>query len=125
MKAAQPVGDFKTLFNRLRALLAPYASTLPVETDDSSKYVLNSTALTKSKRPIMFAGVSIEKAYVSFHLMPVYASPELLQRMSPELRKRMQGKACFNFRAVDDKLFTELEELTRVGFDAFKNLGYL
>ena len=125
LRTAHTATDFKSLFTRFRALLAPYASTLTVQTDGSSKYYLNSSVLTRSKRPIMFAGVSIEKAYVSFHLMPVYTSPELLQSMSPELRKRMQGKACFNFRKVDEKLFTELESLTRTGFDKFKESGYL
>jgi hypothetical protein len=27
--------------------------------------------------------------------MPVYAWPDLLEDASPELRKRMQGKSCF------------------------------
>ena len=30
----------------------------------------------------------------------------------PELRRRMQGKACFNFTRVDEALFAELATLT-------------
>ena len=30
----------------------------------------------------------------------------------------MQGKSCFNFAKVDEKLFAELEELTVTGFEA-------
>lgn len=33
-------------------------------------------------------------------------------RPSPALRKRMQGKSCFNFTRVDDALFFELVDLT-------------
>jgi hypothetical protein len=44
--------------------------------------------------------------------MPVYVSPELAATLSPELRKRMQGKACFNFKTVDEGLLAELEALT-------------
>ena len=35
--------------------------------------------------------------------MPVYGLPELLADISPELRRRMQGKACFNFTRVDER----------------------
>ena len=33
--------------------------------------------------------------------------------MSDALRKRMQGKSCFNFTKVDDDLFHELDLLDR------------
>ena len=49
--------------------------------------------------------------------MPVYGDPRLLADMSPELRKRMQGKSCFNFTRVDEGLFTELTDLTRRGYE--------
>lgn len=39
--------------------------------------------------------------------MPVYASEELQKSISAELKKRMQGKSCFNFKAPDEKLFTD------------------
>jgi hypothetical protein len=43
--------------------------------------------------------VQIKKNYVIYHLMPVYLNPGLLEGMSPGLRKRMQGKSCFNLPA--------------------------
>jgi len=65
------------------------------------------------------------KNYVSFHLMSVYASPELLGKTSPELKKRMQGKSCFNFKQVDKKLFSELKTLTREGAVKFSDGKFL
>ena len=62
----------------------------------------------------------IKKTYVSFYLMPVYMYPELLNDISPQLKKRMQGKSCFNFKKVEPELFDELAELTRRGADKFK-----
>ena len=50
--------------------------------------------------------------------MSVYGRPELLHGMSPELRRRMQGKACFNFTKVDEPLFAELAQLIEAGFEA-------
>lgn len=71
----------------------------------------------KNKQRLFFAAVRVGKAYVSFHLMPVYASSDLSKSISPELKKRMQGKSCFNFKAIDEKLFKELGKLTRAGFE--------
>jgi len=47
--------------------------------------------------------------------MPVYMHPELLKRVSPELKKRMQGKSCFNFSSVEPALFKELTALIAGG----------
>ena len=72
---------------------------------------------------LFFGAVKIGKRYVSFHLMPVYVHSDLLQGISPELRKRMQGKSCFNFTRQDDALFAELETLTAAGFARFQDDG--
>lgn len=59
-----------------------------------------------------FGAVTIKKNYVSYHLMPLYGHPELLDGVSDDLRKRMQGKTCFNFKTVQSALFEELKALT-------------
>ncbi len=63
------------------------------------------------------------KNYVSFHLMPVYENPSLLEGISLELEARMQGKSCFNFKQVDEDLFSQLADLTEVGYLDFKQKG--
>ncbi len=60
------------------------------------------------------------KNYVSFHLFPVYMFPDLLDGISEELKARMQGKSCFNFRAPDAVLFRELAALTKEGLARMK-----
>jgi len=57
------------------------------------------------------AWVKVGKGYVSFHHMAVYGCPALLKGISKELKARMQGKSCFNFKTVDEALFAELEGL--------------
>jgi hypothetical protein len=79
----------------------------------------------KNKQPLCFGGVRLGKAYVSFYLMSVYASPDLLKGMSPELKKRMQGKSCFNFKEVDEKLFKELARLTKAGAVKFSEETFI
>ena len=61
------------------------------------------------------------KAYVSFHLMPLYMTPELTGTISPELKKRMQGKTCFNVKAdPEPALAKELKTLTTAGIKLWK-----
>jgi hypothetical protein len=111
---------FDAVFQRLKAILEPYAPRLVVVTDTKQSYYLDTRyELGKGKR-LFFGAVRRGKSYVSFHLMPVYARPELLEGLSPGLKKHMQGKSCFNFKAVDEPLFKELARLTKAGFATFK-----
>lgn len=113
--------DFEATFLKLKAILEPYASKLIVSADSDNGYSLETSHIMKNKHPLFFAAVRKGKSYVSFHLMPVYACPELLDGMSPELKKRMLGKSCFNFTSVDEKLFKELANLTKAGFARFND----
>ena len=88
--------------------MAPYAEKLDAKTDGGTEFYLDTKHLQKNKKPLFFGAVQVKKTYVSFHLMPVYLKPELLEGVSPELTARMQGKSCFNFASSDKLLFNEL-----------------
>jgi hypothetical protein len=117
--------DFDSAFNALRSILQPYARRMVVVADTDDNYHLDSARAIRNNKGIFFGAVRRGKAYVSFHLMPVYACPDLLRGMSPELKKRMQGKSCFNFKTGDGPLFKELAQLTQAGFARFKSQGYV
>ena len=117
--------DFETVFLRLKALFEPYAGKLKEVDYGGTGYFLETTHIMTNKQRLFFGGVRLGKAYVSFHLFPVYMEPALLKDISPELKKRMQGKACFNFTSVDEKLFQELASLTRTGYASFKAAKYV
>jgi hypothetical protein len=68
------------------------------------------------------AAVQMKKNYVSYHLIPVYAIPTLLDAISPALKKRMQGKSCFNFTAIEPAQVKELKALTAAGVAALDRL---
>ena len=93
--------------------------------DEDDNYYLDTSFVMKNKKPLFFGAVQIRKNYVSYHLMPVYVTPQLLTDMSPDLRKRMQGKSCFNFKTVDEALFVELADLTGAGLRSYKEAGYV
>ena len=112
--------DFQPVFAGLRAILQPYAPHLTVKHDLDDLYYLDGPYSQKFKRELFFGSTQVKKNYVSFYLMPVYMYPELLETISPGLKKHMQGKSCFNFKHVDEALFEELAGLTQRGYDRFK-----
>lgn len=113
--------DFPEIFNHLKAYLKNYEHDLVVKQDNDSTYYLDSEKVfPKNKKPYFFGAVTIKKNYVSYHLMPVYMFPDLLEDLSPNLKKHMQGKSCFNFKKTDLELFQELEKLTVQSFERFK-----
>ena len=112
--------DFDAVFIRLRAILEKHRGNLSVTADFSGRYCLSGGCHPTHKGPYPIAWVEIGKAYVGFHHMGVYCSPELLAGVSKKLKARKQGKSCFNFKTVDEPLFEELEQLTVQAFASFK-----
>ncbi|HYX29303.1 MAG TPA: hypothetical protein VE863_12120 [Pyrinomonadaceae bacterium] len=113
--------NFTEVFEALKSIFKPYLKKMDVAQDTDDSYWLNTRYLMKNKQPLAFGGVRKGKNYVSFHLMSVYVSPELIKNASPELKQRMQGKSCFNFKEVDKKLFSELKTLTKAGAAKFSD----
>jgi len=123
-KAAAPSVDFAATFQRLKAILEPYAKDMIVVKDTADWYYLDTKHIGPNKKPVGFAAVHVGKAYVSFHLMSTYCNPELEAIMSPALKKRKQGKSCFNFKTPDDALFAELAEHTKAGAEWFATVDW-
>jgi hypothetical protein len=105
-------GLFPELTVRLRALMVASA---PGMIDRDGVLVAPWDNPARKGEPMWFGQVREGKAYVSYHLMPVYSHAALAAKISPALRKRMQGKSCFNFKVADEDLFEELAALTREG----------
>lgn len=125
---------FQSVFARLRDILKTHAGSFTVGRDTADHYSLDAPAGPATlkawggkvkSRTIPVAWVQIGKAYVSYHLMGVYGSPKLLDRCSQELRARMQGKSCFQFKAVEEPLFEELARLTTESLTGMRRAGYI
>src|SRR6516164_1590780 len=105
--------EFQETFEKLRNILRKYEKKLVVQNDTADNYYLNSPVLYEGKKVLFFGCVAIKKNYVSYHLMPVYGCPDLIEEMSDELKARMQGKSCFNFTTIGPKLLRELTQITK------------
>jgi hypothetical protein len=119
------MADLEPVFRTLRELLEPYAATLVVKRDDPGELYLDTHHVMENGQPLFFGAVQARRRYVSYHLMPVYVEPELLAGISPALRKRMQGKSCFNFTSTDAALVEELAALTQAGYERYRERGYV
>jgi hypothetical protein len=124
-----PAG-FDEVFATLKQLFRPHLDRLNVKADSATEYTLvgrKPSPFPQHKgHPMFFASIRLGKAYVSFHLLPLYMNPSLSGTISPALRKRMQGKTCFNFKTTPDAgLLTELERLTHAGFKSFDEKNWV
>ncbi len=120
-----PAPDLDPTFQALKGILEPLAPSLVTVHDGADHFYLDTAHLQANRKPLFFGAVRTGRKYVSFHLMPVYLWPELLDGISDGLRARMQGKSCFNFRAPDPELLAELEALVREGFGRYQGAGYV
>jgi hypothetical protein len=119
--SAQPNAEFADVYAQLRALMLESATGMIVAEDGPRGLVLHAPIPHPfdPKKPMWFGGVQSGKAYVSYHLMPVYMNEGMQAKISPGLKKRMQGKSCFNFKACDPELMADLRALTAAGAEAF------
>lgn len=112
-------------FEALHKILYRWAAPMEVAVDEPDHYALDTRHIMKNKKPLEFGSVRIRKTYVSFHLMPIYVNPELTAGLSDQLKKRQQGKSCFNFKAPDEVLFRELALLVQAGYQDYARQGYI
>ena len=118
--------DLAGAFAAIRPLFARHAGKGVVLHDEPGRYTLGTHEVrAKDGYRTWLGGVEIKKNYVSAHLIPVYAYPELLDGIDPALRKRMQGKSCFNFKDADPALLAGLETLIDAGVARFQQDGRL
>ena len=107
-------------FADLKSVLAEYSDRLVVKVDTPIEYTLVTRSASPFPQhkgnPMFFGSVRQGKAYTSFHLMPLYMCPAVERHVTPALKKRMQGKTCFNFRtSPEPELIVDLKKLADAG----------
>lgn len=122
--------DAGRVFFALKPILADHAKRLSVKVDTPGEYTLvtkSASPIPQHKgQPLFFGSVRRGEAYVSLHLMPLYMCPSLTGGISPALKKRMQGKTCFNFKNDPaPELIAELKQLTAAGLKLWAEKKWL
>jgi hypothetical protein len=116
------VTDFAPVHDRLREIVLKHRGDLIVTKDGPAGIAIEIPGL-EGKPWGYVAGTRVGKSYVSFYLMPIYVTPDLAATISPELARRRQGKACFNFTKIDEPLFAELEAFTASSIHGFRAIA--
>jgi hypothetical protein len=122
--------DFSTVFAVLKPVLEKHANRLAVKADTSIEYTLVAKCASPfpqhKGQPLYFGCVRLGKAYVSFHLVPIYMCPALMKSVTPALKTRMQGKACFNFKTEPaPELIADLTRLTEAAFEQWREMKWV
>ena len=107
--------ELAALETRLAAILDPYRDGLePIDV-----YGQPFLRLPGANKHQWFAGVSRGKGVVRFSLLPMHQHPELLDGVSPALRKRKTGASLFTFAAIDDAQTAELAALVERAWNRY------
>lgn len=124
--ASDRADNFAAAFYALKRVFLPHEKHLQITADTRGRYYLETRSHSYKGRPLFFGAVISGRAYVSFHLMPLYWDAGLRNRVSAKLKKHMQGKSCFNFSvAPEPAVLRELTKLTGAGFSLYRRKNLL
>ena len=121
--------DLNEIFSELRVLLTSYSPPFSAKTDTPRYYDLWSfkdlVIEGRKRKEIFFAGLIIQKSYVGFYYMPVYAAPEVKQLFKPELLRLLKGKSCFHIRKLTPDLLNQITEALERGYRLYQERGWV
>ena len=74
---------FNTVFERLCGVMRPFVRELDCKVDEPGRLYLDIHHIMNNNKPLFFGSAEIKRAYVSYHLMPVYVFSRLLDATGP------------------------------------------
>ena len=117
------------IYDKLKPVLQQYENPfIPVFNLDS-KYDLWSfkdiEVNGKKREELFFASIIIQSNFVGFYYMPIYVDKNLKESLDPELLKLLKGKSCFHIKKLDDKLEAQIDKALAIGFELYKEKGWI
>ena len=79
----------------------------------------------RPRSEVFFAGLIVQKSYVGFYYMPVYAEPERKELFGPELLGLLKGKSCFYVKRLDNTLLDQIREALAAGRRLYVERGWV
>jgi hypothetical protein len=67
----------------------------------------------------------IQKGYVGFYFMLVYAETDLKLVFAPKLLKLLKGKSCFHIKKLTPELLDQIRSALQVGYAAYQARGWV
>ena len=121
--------DLSQIFTLLRTLLKHYEPPFAHKQDNETYYDLWSfkdlVIEGRKRKEVFFAGLIIQKGYVGFYYMPVYAEPEIKNLFKPELLRLLKGKSCFHIKKLTPELINQIVETLAQGYRLYQERGWV
>ncbi|MGJ4746093.1 DUF1801 domain-containing protein [Leptospira sp. SA-E8] len=126
--AGQP--ELVPIFDEIKKLIKPYKKgSLKEREGTGGQYSLVSEMEIevdgKKKPEVYFVGLLVQKGYVGFYFMPIYAEPELKKVFPQELLKCLKGKSCFYIKKKDPVLLSQIKDALKLGYEEYKKKGWV
>jgi hypothetical protein len=123
------VDNRQEIFNALKPLLKEYEPPLVAAIDTDADYGLVSkkevVIAGRKRKEVFFASVEIQKQFVGFYYMPVYAEPDIKNVFQPELLALLKGKSCFHIKKLTPELVEQIRQALKIGFEMYKQNGWV
>lgn len=117
------------IFRSIRKIMSFYQPPFQSKTDNERYFDLWSfrdlEISGRKRKEVFFAGIIIQKSYVGFYFMPVYAEPEVKEMFQPELISLLKGKSCFHIKKLEPILLSQIEDVLATGFELYKKRGWV
>jgi len=118
------------IFEEIKTLLLPYVKgSIKLRGGTGGEMVIVSekpVEIAGRKRDeLWFAGALVQKGYVGFYYMPVYADSSIKKLIKPELLKCLKGKSCFYIKKFDKEIFSQIKEALAIGYKEWHQLGLI
>ncbi len=118
------------IFKEIKKLFVPYEKGLvSMRGGDGGQVALVSEKELvidgKKKTEMWFAAALVQKGYVGFYCMPVYADGGTKKLLGAELLNCLKGKTCFHIKKNDSVIFQQIKDALKVGYDYYRKKGWV
>jgi hypothetical protein len=121
--------DLIPLFEEAKKLLKPYEKKgLTPRKNEPGSYDLWSERDVvidgRKKKGVYFAALIIQKHYVGFYFMPIYADTDLADVFGDELLSLLKGKSCFYLKELTPPIKKQMRDALRIGYELYEERGW-
>jgi hypothetical protein len=126
--AGQP--ELVPIFEAIKKMLLPYEKgTIKLRGGTGGQIAMVSDKpieiAGRKRDELWFAAALIQKGYVGFYFVPIYAQPDLKSIFKPELMKCLKGKSCFHIKKADPIIYDQIKDALKKGYDGYKERGWI
>lgn len=117
------------IFQQIRSVMVNFSPPLTIikDTEKGFEMVSNKSMVFMGKKRdnMYFGSILIQGGFVGFYLMPIYAHPDLIQKLGPDLKKLLKGKSCFHVKKIKQDLLKQIKEAMEMGIECYRKMNFI